>query len=408
MPSAIDLAGALRDLEQSSDTIPTSILLGAGYDGEKRLAFLEFYDPVSQRIFHYYDKSGHLPYCFTKEPLEELSFLKQRKDVVDVRAEEKMDLINDKRVLVSRIVTSDPLAIGGATNERSIRNVISGVRGRHQVLRELPLRQPASGGLLLLGQGWQGHPRGDGDRRGRRGRSFTRAWRARLRPSQTTSATGHCCYPAAAGHKARRHRYRGLFPGREPHPRPREGRVPGHQRLPGWERRQEGRLRAREARTGAGPRPGPPDVEKRFFKTEPELLLSIYDDLIEYPIVITFNGDDFDLPYLYQRSLNMNIPKDSIPITRGNADGFGPPRHPHRPLQGVQQPEHPGICLLQQVQRAHPQRRRDRTPGQGEGGDRRPHRGAPPERTGLLQLHRLRPDPGADQVQQRRVHEARS
>jgi DNA polymerase I len=41
----------------------------------------------------------------------------------------------------------------------------------------------------------------------------------------------------------------------------------------------------------------------------------------EYPIVLTFNGDDFDLPYLYARSLDpridpngIAIPKDKVPI----------------------------------------------------------------------------------------------
>jgi DNA polymerase I len=55
--------------------------------------------------------------------------------------------------------------------------------------------------------------------------------------------------------------------------------------------------------------------------TEKELIEKAFAIIKEYPIVLTFNGDDFDLPYLYARSLDpridpngIAIPKDKVPI----------------------------------------------------------------------------------------------
>ncbi|MHC1590706.1 MAG: DNA-directed DNA polymerase I, partial [Candidatus Helarchaeales archaeon] len=35
-----------------------------------------------------------------------------------------------------------------------------------------------------------------------------------------------------------------------------------------------------------------------------------------YPVVVTFNGDNFDFAYLYQRAINLGISKNDIPITK--------------------------------------------------------------------------------------------
>jgi DNA polymerase I len=56
--------------------------------------------------------------------------------------------------------------------------------------------------------------------------------------------------------------------------------------------------------------------------TEKELLERAFSIIKEYPIVLTFNGDDFDFPYLYERSQDSRIdpdrgvaiPRDVVPI----------------------------------------------------------------------------------------------
>lgn len=51
-----------------------------------------------------------------------------------------------------------------------------------------------------------------------------------------------------------------------------------------------------------------------FFTDEDKMLISIFDKMNEIPFIITFNGDDFDLKYLYYRALRLGIPELKIPI----------------------------------------------------------------------------------------------
>jgi DNA polymerase I len=62
--------------------------------------------------------------------------------------------------------------------------------------------------------------------------------------------------------------------------------------------------------------------EAEIYYTEKDLLEEAFKIIASYPIVITYNGDDFDLPYLYARSQDPRIdpdrsqiiPKDKVPI----------------------------------------------------------------------------------------------
>ena len=56
------------------------------------------------------------------------------------------------------------------------------------------------------------------------------------------------------------------------------------------------------------------DAEIRMFDEEKDLLKAAFNLMESYPVVITFNGDNFDLPYLYNRALKLGFKKDDIPI----------------------------------------------------------------------------------------------
>ncbi len=60
--------------------------------------------------------------CYTRLPMEELQEIRARKDVIEIGEENKLDLLNDTRATVRKIITTDPLAIGGGTD--SIRDKI--------------------------------------------------------------------------------------------------------------------------------------------------------------------------------------------------------------------------------------------------------------------------------------------
>ncbi|MEM3209001.1 MAG: DNA-directed DNA polymerase I [Saccharolobus sp.] len=60
------------------------------------------------------------------------------------------------------------------------------------------------------------------------------------------------------------------------------------------------------------------EIEKSIsverFDSEYSLLNRFFELLLEYPLVLTFNGDDFDLPYIYYRALKLGFLPEEIPI----------------------------------------------------------------------------------------------
>ncbi|MEM3793901.1 MAG: DNA-directed DNA polymerase I, partial [Candidatus Bathyarchaeia archaeon] len=63
-----------------------------------------------------------------------------------------------------------------------------------------------------------------------------------------------------------------------------------------------------------GVREVPEGLELKYYEGEADLISEAFSQLSRYPFIITFNGDDFDLNYLYHRALNLGFPKESIPI----------------------------------------------------------------------------------------------
>ena len=107
---------------QETKSIPTSMLVSAAYNSQKNIAVLKFYNPETQELKLWYDETGHKPYCFSKLNPEELDFLSDRDDVEKIETVKKYDLLNDREIQVSKITVSNPLAIGGT--DKSIRNLI--------------------------------------------------------------------------------------------------------------------------------------------------------------------------------------------------------------------------------------------------------------------------------------------
>ena len=66
-----------------------------------------------------------------------------------------------------------------------------------------------------------------------------------------------------------------------------------------------------------GNTPLPPGVTIEYVETEEKLLRAIFDILMEYPFILTFNGDDFDLRYLVHRAMNLGFQRNEVPIDVG-------------------------------------------------------------------------------------------
>ena len=105
-------------------SMPPSLLVSATYDSQKKAAVLKFYEPKSQELKLWTDDTNHKPYCYSKLNPEELEFLNERADVIEIVSVKRQDMLNDQEINVSKIIVEDPLAIGGTSTEKSIRNII--------------------------------------------------------------------------------------------------------------------------------------------------------------------------------------------------------------------------------------------------------------------------------------------
>ena len=111
--------------ENKTENMPYGLLISAAYNSQKNAAILKFYEPVSQRIFLWADKSGHKPYCYSKLSPDEIpTEISERDDVIDIKQVKLLDILHDKPIDVSKILVQDPLAIGGTQTSKSIRNLI--------------------------------------------------------------------------------------------------------------------------------------------------------------------------------------------------------------------------------------------------------------------------------------------
>ena len=111
--------------ENKTENMPYGLLISAAYNSQKNAAILKFYEPVSQRIFLWADKSGHKPYCYSKLSPDEIpTEISERDDVLDIKQVKLLDILHDKPIVVSKILVKDPLAIGGTQTSKSIRNLI--------------------------------------------------------------------------------------------------------------------------------------------------------------------------------------------------------------------------------------------------------------------------------------------
>jgi DNA polymerase I len=100
------------------------MLVSATYDNITRTAVLKFYEPISQKLILWHDETGHKPYCYSRLSPDELDFLQERDDILEIKTEKRHDLMKDEEVTLSKIIVADPLTIGGTAGDKSIRNII--------------------------------------------------------------------------------------------------------------------------------------------------------------------------------------------------------------------------------------------------------------------------------------------
>jgi len=106
--------------------LPPSFFVSATYDGRLKKALIKLYEPTSSKIYFWYDNTGHKPYCLTNlspYELEKIPRLIKHQGFDHFKIEERFDSLLDRIVKVTKIVATDPLAIGGRP-QGTIRDII--------------------------------------------------------------------------------------------------------------------------------------------------------------------------------------------------------------------------------------------------------------------------------------------
>jgi DNA polymerase, archaea type len=304
----VGLAKKLAELTRPVEEMDESLLASATYDGDTRKAVLKFYDHKSGRFWLWRDNTGHRPYCFTKLPMEELGAVKARKDVVEITEEERLDLLNDEKVKLRKIVTTDPLAIGGGND--SIRDMIKaweadikyyenyaydlGLRmgtyyrvsaGRVIPVRhEVPERVASSLGEILKRNPPEFIP-------------YLKEWAELL--GEPLPEFRRVALDIEVANE--------------------EGRIPDvespNQQVIavsffGDQERLVyllGTGKSAESLEGSA-------FSYEVFEKEEDLLRAVFSKIMDYPVIVTFNGDDFDLRYMQHRAEKLEIEEAEDPI----------------------------------------------------------------------------------------------
>jgi len=300
------------------------LLISATYDSRKKAAVLKFYDSVTQDIVLWADKTGHKPYCFSKLSLDEIPpNISERDDVIEVKQVERLDNLKDKMIKISKIIVKDPLAIGGTQTNKSIRNLIdtweSDIKYYESYLYD---------NSLIIGK----YYRIENDKIIPDDMEISDETRLSLN-SMLLDKLGGNNLPDSKQFDGHVSQWAELL--NQPIPQIKRisvdievdsdtGRIPdakiAEKRITaiGFEAsdglKQVFVLRRSDAQEGVNELLS--GVEIIFYDEtkEKEMILDAFELVQKYPLLITYNGDGFDLPYLYNRADKLGIEREKNPF----------------------------------------------------------------------------------------------
>jgi DNA polymerase I len=314
------------DLQELPENTP-SLLLSAIYLGDEQKVYLKFYDSTSNRIYFWRDRTNHKPYCYTKMQYKNIAEkIVQTEKKYSLESTKKIDLISDREIDILKIIAPDPLSIGGTDN--SVREKVTSweadikyhenylydtglipgsyyIRKGEEIKRfEYPISNKVQEELKNLL--WNKIKEEEDKEGNNEYRQYITNW-AKLLNQPIPDLKRVSIDIEVASEE-----------GRMPTPRDHDRPViaVGFVANDGFKKVLV--LEPDESH----------DDHHSFIqeveicKTEKELLKKTFQIINSYPIIVTYNGDDFDLPYLYARSQDPRIDpigkeiisKDEIPI----------------------------------------------------------------------------------------------
>jgi len=318
------------------ENLPLSYLVSATYEGKTGKALIKLYEPVSGKIYFWYENAGHMPYCLTNlspYELEKINRLMQHPGFDHFEIVEKIDPLSDRDVKVTKIVARDPLAIGGRP-KGCIRDIIP---EDFPTVSETPISQEEIrvweskiryyqsyiyDRRLLPGMLYEVKKGDLAPKNLEEAEKMVRHIREIFRDAtdeelQFIEQWARLLeYPAPKFHRtALDIEVYTPIPTRMPDPREAAYQVVCAS-LYGSDGQKRVLLLKREG-VREGTERLSADVAIEYFDSEENLIRAVFEALWSYPFVITFNGDDFDLCYLAYRALNLGFRRDEIPIEVG-------------------------------------------------------------------------------------------
>jgi len=318
------------------ENLPPSYFVSASYDGKLKKAVIKLYEPQSGKIYFWYDNTGHMPYCLTnlsQYELENMERVVNHEGFDHFELVEKFDPLLDRNVTATKIVATDPLAIGGKP-EGTLRDIIpedfqknSADMANGEVAKVWEARikyyqcyiydKQLLPGMIYEVKNGNLNPviLQETEQRVNQIKSifkedtqeeleYTESW-ARLLE-----------YPAPKFRRAAID-IEVTAPIATRVPDPREAAYPVTCVSVYTSDNQKRVLLLKREGVREGNEHIPADVSIEYFEKEENLLRAVFEVLWEYPFILTFNGDDFDLRYLSHRALNLGIRKSEIPIDVG-------------------------------------------------------------------------------------------
>ena len=300
------------------------LLISANYNNQQKAVVLKFYDPTSHKIVLWTDKTGHKPYCFSKMSPAELDFLSERSDVISIKEVMKTDPLEDKTITVSKILVSDPLAIGGTQTDKSIRNIVEAWEADIKYYENYLYDNS-----LIVGK----YYRIENDKLTPHDFKISDETRLSLK-SMLWDKLGDLNIPDHEQFIKNVSDWADLL--NQPIPKLRrisldiEVESEEKNRLPDA-KTAEGKVTAvgfessdklkqvfvlRRNDISEGTNDLAPDIKVRFYDEDNEkgMIEDVFNLIKDYPLLITYNGDGFDLPYLYNRADRLGIDKNTNPL----------------------------------------------------------------------------------------------
>jgi DNA polymerase I len=301
---------------ESPQNLPRSFILSVTYSGKHKKALVKLYEPVQQKIYYWYDSFGHKPYFYVSAPVE---YIKNNPKIAlhpGFLSYEKVKLydpLNDQTLELIKIIAKDPLAVGGGKN--SLREYFdkkweANIKYHSCYIHDLGLIPGAPYKIIdgKLVEDFDEVSMADLEKKYSDDPVYFEEIKNWVRIlNQPIPSIKHVAIDIEVE-----------MEGPNIMPSPKKANMPviaaacvgsdGLKKVFVLRRNVPLGKKSEELK----------DVDIEICENEVELFNKLFKIISSYPIVFTFNGDNFDLNYLYHRAKeHLRFSKEKIPISLG-------------------------------------------------------------------------------------------